>query len=426
MNFPPAKSPHSNSGVVPTSLLILLDELIAEILSRLPVKTLMQLKCVCKSLKTLISHPSFAKLHLHRSPRNTHFLLLPDWANPDEMDLSVVPISVSSLLESPLAIRYHEPYYHRLRDFDIPHNPYYLLSNMDCDLVIGSCNGLICLRGDTWDTTPENTWFRIWNPATNTLSDKLGYLTNYSRLTFGYDISNQTYKVVDFSANTVKVFSLSDNVWRDIQSFPIVPFSLHFRRHHCHPYVDHGVYVSGTINWLAIRDKTEYEWNDITIDQFVIVSLDLSTETYRQLLPPSGFVEVPPVEPSVTVLVDCLCFSHRFRGTHFVIWKMMEFGVQESWTQFLKISFQNLHIDHGIGDWLAYGSQLFLLPLCVSESSNTLIMASNQEGYIDYWGHSQHAILYNWRENKVGQIATNNRIMWFDTKDYVESLISTS
>jgi F-box interacting protein len=376
----------------------------------------------------IIENPNFSSFLRQIAPSSIatehHLLLLPDWANPDEMDMSAVPISVSSLLELPLANRYFEPYY-GLREFDIPKNPYYVLSNMDCDHIIGSCNGLLCLRGDTWATEPANTWFRIWNPATNTLSDKLGYLTNYSRLTFGYDISNETYKVVDFSANSVKVFSLSDNVWRDIQSFPIVPFSLHVS-HHCHPYVDLGVYVGGTINWLAIRDKTEYEWNDITIDQFVIVSLDLSTESYRQLLPPSGFVEVPPVEPSVSVLMDCLCFSHRFRGTHFVIWKMMEFGVQESWTQFLKISFQNLHIDHGISDSLAYGSQLFLLPLCVSESTNTLIMASNQEGYIDYWGHSQHAILYNWRENKVEQIATNNRIMWFDTKDYVESLVSTS
>ncbi|KEH37624.1 putative F-box domain-containing protein [Medicago truncatula] len=145
MNSPPAKSPHRNSGVVPASLLILLDELIAEILSRLPVKTLMQMKCVCKSLKTLISHPSFVKMHLHRSPRNTHVLLLPDCANPDEMDLSAVPIPVSHLLESPLAIGYKYPYY--------------LLSNMDCDHVIGSCNGLICLRGDTRDTKPKALGF---------------------------------------------------------------------------------------------------------------------------------------------------------------------------------------------------------------------------------------------------------------------------
>jgi len=213
-------------------------------------------------------------------------------------------------------------------------------------------------------TKHDNCWFCLWNPTTNSLSRNLGFLNYHLRLTFGHDALNDIYKVVAFSANKVKVFSLSDNFWRDIPSFPIVPFNLH--RIYCRPMVDNGVYVSGTINWLAIRDKTNYNWNDITIEQFLIVSFDLATETYQQLLPPSGFVEVPPIEPSVTVLMDCLCFSHRFRGTHFVIWKMMEFRVQESWTQFLKISFQNLHIDRGISDPLAYRSQLFLLPLCVS------------------------------------------------------------
>jgi hypothetical protein len=90
----------------------------------------------------------------------------------------------------------------------------------------------------------------------------------------------------------------------------------------CHRYNNDGVYVSGTISWLAIGNKIEYEWNDIIVDQFVIVSLDLATETYRPLLPLSGFVEVPHVEPFVTELMDCLCFSHRFKETHFVLWKM--------------------------------------------------------------------------------------------------------
>ena len=94
--------PHSNGGG-PTSLL--LDELIVEILSRLPVKTLMQFKCVCKSWKTLISHdPSFVKLHLQRSPRNTHLALVSDLSSDYESNCSVVPFPVSHLLEAPLTI----------------------------------------------------------------------------------------------------------------------------------------------------------------------------------------------------------------------------------------------------------------------------------------------------------------------------------
>jgi F-box interacting protein len=311
-----------------------------------------------------------------------------------------------------------------LIDITIAYNPYYKLNNIDCNDIVGSCNGLICLRGYSWTTKYEKAWFRLWNPATKKLSEMLGDITERLRFAFGYDNLTDTYKVVAFSANKVRVFSFTDNVWRDIQNFPVIPFDLQPRQQlNCRQYNNHCVYVSGTINWLAIINKIEYEWNDITVDRFVIVSLDLATETYRQLLPPSGFVEVPRVEPSVIVLMDCLCFSHRFKETHFVLWKMMEFGVQESWTQFLKISFYNLQIDYGISNSLAYDSQLFLLPLWSSESSNTLIMASNQEGYT---GHDQHAILYNWRDNKVEEITCfYNDIMWFFTNNYFESMVST-
>ncbi|XP_058739569.1 F-box/kelch-repeat protein At3g23880-like [Vicia villosa] len=422
MNSPPAKSKQSNGA--PPSLLVLLDELISEILSRLPVKTLMQIKCVCKSWKTLISDPAFAKLHLQRSPKNTHFLLIPEWSMPDEdWDCSVVPFTVTDLIESPLLIIGN----YRLRCITISydHRSHYRLRNMDCWKIVGSCNGLLCLIGGSDPLAIENqTWFRFWNPATRTLSEKLGYLSlaNSYRFTFGYDVSTDSYKVLAFSTNKVKVFSLSDNVWKNIECFPSVPFGLHPSSLR-YPFVNNGVYISGTINWLTIRNKTEYEWNDITIEQFVIVSLDLATETYQELLPPRGFVEVPPVEPSVNVLMDCLCFSHRAKGTHFVIWKMMEFGVRESWTLFLRISFQSLRIYHGIDDWLAYGSQLFLFPLYFCDSSDTLIIASNQGGDGFY---NQHAIVYNWRNNIVEEITSNhNDILWFYTKGYIESLVST-
>ncbi|XP_004491717.1 F-box/kelch-repeat protein At3g23880-like [Cicer arietinum] len=383
----------------PTSPVVLFDDLIVEILSFVPVKTLMQLKCVCKSWNTIVSNPSFAKLHLQRSPRNTHLMIY-------TIDCSAVLFPLSSLPENLLTA--------------IPKYPRYPFLDMCCSDLVGSCNGLICLVG----YSRPYEWLRFWNPATNSLSDILGYSYGYrNRLTFGYDSSTDTYKVVSLSGKIVNVFSLGDNVWKNIQNFPVVSFE------QCHPCVNAGVHVSGTINWLTIPNMTEYEQKDITIDQFVIVSLDLSTETYRKLLPPQGFVEVPPVEPAVTVLMDCLCFSHRFNGTHFVLWKMMEFGVQESWTQFLKISYQNLHIKslrnyYDINDWLKHDSELFLFPLCVSESNHTLILACKQP--TGFGEIIEHAIVYNWRDNRVEQKIFGDKFMWFCAKDYGESLISTS
>ncbi|MCI54852.1 F-box/kelch-repeat protein, partial [Trifolium medium] len=42
-------------------------DLVSEILCRLPVKLLLQLRCLCKSLNSLISDPKFAKKHLRLS-----------------------------------------------------------------------------------------------------------------------------------------------------------------------------------------------------------------------------------------------------------------------------------------------------------------------------------------------------------------------
>lgn len=65
-------------------------------------------------------------------------------------------------------------------------------------------------------------------------------------------------------------------------------------------------YLSSTINWLAFRKNVEYK--DFRDLQFVIISLDLGMETYKQLLPPPDF-EVPFVEPTIAVLMDSHYFS---------------------------------------------------------------------------------------------------------------------
>ena len=107
------------------------------------------------------------------------------------------------------------------------------------------------------------------------------------------------------------------------------------------------MYLNGCLNWLALRSKLCYVGvsglEKMDIREFVIVSLDLGTETYTQLMLPGGYDETLAIEPLLCILMDCLCFSNDYMRTHFVIWKMEEFGVQESWIQLLKIDYQNLH-----------------------------------------------------------------------------------
>jgi len=140
------------------------------------------------------------------------------------------------------------------------------------------------------------------------------------KFTFGCDILTETYKVVEFCAerdeennspwrSRVRVLSLSDDCWRNINSFPLIPLISPF---------NNGVYLSGTIYWLAIQNYFYpfYDHKSIThVDQFKIVSLDLSTETYMQFCLPFAFDEVPSFQPTLPVLLDRLCFSHDFKET---------------------------------------------------------------------------------------------------------------
>ncbi|RHN45825.1 putative F-box associated domain, type 1 [Medicago truncatula] len=183
--------------------------------------------------------------------------------------------------------------------------------------------------------------------------------------------------------------------------------------------INNGVYVSGTLNWLVIQNtgnESPYDYfgERITVDNFVIISLDLSTETYRQLRLPRGFDKVPPVELTLIVLMDSICFSHDFHKTHFIIWQMKEFGVEDSWTQFLKISYRRLSIVYQGPSYMLFRPEFLLLPLCLSENGDTLILASDND---------KQAILYNLRDNKVETTRITNQIQWFRAKECVESLI---
>ncbi|AES60596.1 F-box and associated interaction domain protein [Medicago truncatula] len=56
---------------------ILSNDLILEVLSFLPVRSLIRFRSVSKCWKTLISDPTFVKLHLHKSQSQTRNSLFP-------------------------------------------------------------------------------------------------------------------------------------------------------------------------------------------------------------------------------------------------------------------------------------------------------------------------------------------------------------
>jgi F-box interacting protein len=401
MNIPPAKPPPMSLAQPSSPRVILPDDLIIEVLSFLTVKLLMRFRCVCKSWNSLISNPSFIKIHQNKSERNKQIIRIErDFSRIVSKCLIVNSLPVRGLVENPLITLVDEPYCG--------------LKEEDSIIVVGSCNGLVCLLG----YYKLEYWFYFYNPATRKVSDKLGSFTwTYgSNIAFGFDNSTDTYKVVKFNqmSRVVKVFSLGDNIWRSIQSFPEFCLTPSHLQYHSDGV---GVYFSSTLNWLVIQNDITYDndSNYLNFKNYMIISLNLGTETYTQLLPPQGSDEVLLNEPSLCVLMDCLCFCYHsfYKGTaNFYIWKMKNFGVEKSWIQILKISHHNLQIFK-----TSYMSSL--LPLCYSENGDTLILETPI---------LRQLILYNWRTNKVERVisTTTKRKRWVFHNNYVESLVSTN
>jgi hypothetical protein len=72
--------------------------------------------------------------------------------------------------------------------------------------------------------------------------------------------------------------------------------------------------------------------------------------------------------------------------------------------EFLKFSYDlNLHI----------GYFYQLIPLCLAENEDTLILATDS---------GPEAILYDWRNNRERSTTSINRIWWHNAKGYVQSL----
>jgi hypothetical protein len=235
------------------------EELTAEILTYLDVKTIARLKCVNKSWNALISNPTFVEKHLNKSSQNPHLTVLYKY----DKDYSLVPIPVRRLLENP-SITIQK---------DTSHNLEFWYE------VTGSCNGLICLVSDHVYARQHHYRCSFWNPSTGKTYQDLvvlrhdlprdyvnrprDYFNPHSccrfMFTFGYDDSTRTYKVVAYHVkgekknkasgdSEVKVFSVGDgdNCWRNIQSFPVIPLDWHYN-----PYT-RANHLNGTINWLSL------------------------------------------------------------------------------------------------------------------------------------------------------------------------------
>ncbi|PRQ30953.1 putative F-box domain-containing protein [Rosa chinensis] len=283
-------------------------DVIAEILAKLSVKSLLQFRVVCKSWCSLISSHQFVKKYL-----------------------SQVTTSPSRLIMNPFGLVNDLTFYHlhdsivvceSSIDFRIEESEY---------CVMGSCDGLVCVK------ECHHGMIFLWNPSTRCAkilpctSEVHGKVYELGwKYGFGHDCNSDDYKVLTLSPeeNTLDkmeyfsyksmMYTLGTDSWRRIRDSPLGCV-----------FVDKSAtFVSGALHWMADQEPSLTR---------VIISLDLTSETYIEV--PQPDYEYSSELAEVGASRGCLCLLAYDNDEYYDIWVMNEYGVRESWTKSIKIPF---------------------------------------------------------------------------------------
>ncbi|KHN41528.1 F-box/kelch-repeat protein At3g06240-like [Glycine soja] len=279
------------------------DELIVEILLRLPVRTLLRFKCVRKSWLFLISDPQFTKSHFDLAAAPTRRLLLRFSQNTAQFN--------SVDIEAPL--HDHTPNV----VFNIPPpSLFHEFGSWEFFVDVGSCRGFLLLRYRLLLGLPT---FAIWNPSTG-LFKRIKDMPTYPCLCgIGYDSSTDDYVIVNItllSYTMIHCFSWRTNAWSCTKS--TVQYALGMSS-------PHGCFINGALHWLVgggYYDKPN-----------VIIAYDVTERSLSDIVLPE---DAPDRLYSLSVTRGCLCIfsTHRLPTMLEIdMWTLKEYKVQSSWTK---------------------------------------------------------------------------------------------
>ncbi|GAB2298388.1 hypothetical protein Dimus_032453 [Dionaea muscipula] len=250
------------------------DEVLVEILARLPVRSLLRFKCVCKTWFSLIGSQYFAEKHL--SVRSMMFkdynfenLMVDHCGTRDCLQFSVVDFDTLSVVHRKFKI---------ISSREYSNNQCYL----NCSFV-GSCNGIVCLLVqdlvESFTSQQSQQSLLLWNPATGEVK-ALQHEKQTHVVGFGFDPKMNDYKVVLIRYETIEhvsVYSLGSDSWKSFDR----PQGPEFYR-----FVWSYTTRSGgrMLDWLGIRGPVD---NRHHRDE-IVISFDLSVEAFLMTPMPPG------------------------------------------------------------------------------------------------------------------------------------------
>ncbi|KAK9741598.1 hypothetical protein RND81_03G116300 [Saponaria officinalis] len=278
------------------------QELLVNILSRLPAKSVGRCRCVWKPWQTLLSEVDFIKAHLDQTKE-------------------FVDNGLLMLISSQSNTMYSA---------SISHNSFNDITALATEL------GFV-VSSEFWtEGMKDDTNKRLLvNPTTKNVQElpvspyALDPHASFTMYGVGYDHVSDDYKVVtlsyydtdnehepDCTEMFVNVYSVRTGTWKRGESSPY---------DHAVGHLTAGVFVGECIHWLASR-TSDYS--------SAIVGFDLTEEKFHEVPAPSSIDDDNFVLNRLVVLGGCLTIFPLRPKKETDIWMMKEYGVKESWTKF--------------------------------------------------------------------------------------------
>ncbi|KAH0987555.1 hypothetical protein GBA52_014732 [Prunus armeniaca] len=352
------------------------QEIIQDILYRLPVKSLINCTSVCKVWRSMIMNKSFIRAHL---------TLTVDFANQDDIDLLLLHIIscdssstfghktiVSEIKDEVHCVHYDNQAFDVYSKIEFPIAPKQELCNSHFR-VVGTCSGLICLADDIL-RYGYNVF--IWNPAIRklvtlprpgvTFRTHGGYDASIG---FGFDAMTNDYKVVrivtlqheDEGPTVAEVYSLATGTWRSLGCVSPACGT---------DGAASTAFVNGILHWPVVSDGDGC---------YFILTFDLGKEVFGKIPMPKIIrwnpkwglqLSVSENRKSVALFMrdnSCKDFmmDNRCEDSVLDIWVMKEYGRKESWTKLITLGPQG-------------PERLLPRALCFSKSGEVLLLLTKE------------------------------------------------
>lgn len=368
-------------------------EIILDILSGLPISSLVQFKSVCRAWRMLARDPDLVNMHSTRMAESNPCLIF-HCDYPIRNQLYFVELSACNDKKE------------KVKMFDVPF--WSAMSEFD---VVGSCNGLLCLSDALY-----NDALYIYNPFARKyqeLPKSMQYLHQELVFGFGFHPTTMEYKVVKIiyyknsdrcyrrtfritnMNSEVQIFTLGSSTWR----------SMGKAAHHLLQGPSQ-VLVKGRLHWVTWPRRYKRR---------SIISFDLADEQFQEVPTPDCYT-LNKRKYHLVVLGGCLAAAVYSNFGKLEIWVMREYGVKESWIK-----------KFNIGSYVPRGfernvNQSFKISKIISKGRFVRVLCLLQNGEILLEYKSRALVSYDPKSGKFKDLMFQGIPKWFQAIVHVGSL----